>query len=127
MTRDQLLEKMICAAVASHGEGDVWPDAWAAHGDHAKKLRTAMSAALDVAMDELPYGRWISVKDRLPEDGVEVLICIGARIELDEGRVCRYVGWLDCDDQPPTWIIAGEQAEGVTHWQPLPDPPEEQP
>lgn len=68
---------------------------------------------------------WISVKDRLPEDGVEVLACKGALVALDGGFASRYVAWLDYDTNPPQWIISGEPTDEITHWQPLPAPPED--
>ena len=66
---------------------------------------------------------WISVEDRLPEDGVEVLACVGSLVSLDDGFASRYVAWLDYDGQSPEWVTSGEQLKGVTHWQPLPVPP----
>ena len=61
---------------------------------------------------------WISVKDRLPEENVVVLICI------DNGR-CKEVkvsgltgfGWM---------LFGKNKNEEVTHWMPLPDPPQEE-
>ena len=64
---------------------------------------------------------WISVKECLPEDGKEVLVCdtrdgIIAVLEHDSGEYaspwhgCEY--WLDEDE--------------ITHWMPLPEPPKEE-
>ena len=55
--------------------------------------------------------KWISVKDRLPEDGVQVLACtkhgkaFSAHCEKGKWRVSHSVT--------------------VTHWMPLPEPPKE--
>ena len=63
---------------------------------------------------------WISVKDRLPKDDEDVLVID------DTGRMAvscyffsSYGSWLweNRDDQ----VLLGE----VTHWMPLPNPPEE--
>ena len=61
--------------------------------------------------------RWISVKDRLPEPGERVLVCIGAVFEAfidDAGKWQRYYS-------APLNEVLGEP----THWMPLPEPPKE--
>lgn len=74
---------------------------------------------------------WISVEDRLPEPGKEVLLLAHGW----EGRL-HYVGMLK--PSPPQagffgvskasdWTIWGWsyfREPKVTHWMPLPDPPE---
>jgi hypothetical protein len=45
---------------------------------------------------------WISVEDRLPEEGEHILVCYSD-------------GWI-CDQYTPF-------DDGVTHWMPLPEPP----
>lgn len=53
---------------------------------------------------------WISVKDRLPEDAVEVLV-------VSDGET--GASWHEAGEFG--WAIGGT----VTHWAPLPKPPEE--
>lgn len=61
---------------------------------------------------------WISVKDRLPEENVVVLICV------DNGR-CKEVkvsgltgfGWM---------LFDKNKNKEVTHWMPMPEPPKEE-
>ena len=65
---------------------------------------------------------WISVDDRLPEDGVEVLACNIALVLPNDVFSSRFVAWLDYDAVPPQWIVRGEQVT-VTHWMPLQEPP----
>lgn len=62
---------------------------------------------------------WVSVRDRLPEIGVEVLV-----------YDCGFMGvWsLNKTDQGVFWEDGhGDQysVDEVTHWMPLPEPPEE--
>ena len=58
---------------------------------------------------------WISVKDRLPQPGERVLVCIGAVFEAfidDAGKWQRYYS-------APLNEVLGEP----TYWMPLPQPP----
>lgn len=56
---------------------------------------------------------WISVKDRLPEPLEDVLVCYaGGIVGID---------WVYHDMRFAYENIYG----GVTHWMPLPEPPEE--
>lgn len=57
---------------------------------------------------------WISVKDRLPKEGVKVLACYkGAYLEI-------------CKCSEGVWVNRfGSDYTGVTHWMPLPEPPKE--
>ena len=71
-------------------------------------------------------GDWISVDDRLPEDGDVVLEfgtwCgeIDGKCEFPVIEVCSiYNGMYECSgDYYSCWL------EDVTHWMPLPNPPE---
>lgn len=67
---------------------------------------------------------WISVKDRLPEYGKDVLVCdCNSRnyisvwsLEKDTDGGTNY--WEDCRG----WWQSFDE---VTHWMPLPEPPKE--
>ena len=72
---------------------------------------------------------WISCNDRLPEEGVSVLVCgfkghetgasmwVAAQVEIAGHSIwAADAPWPDAE-----WTT--ENAE-VTHWQPLPAPPE---
>ena len=63
--------------------------------------------------------KWISVKDRLPEDGEIVLVC-GSR-----GGV--YTAVLNKPGQYKGWHKLNSKIHycDPTHWMPLPEPPEE--
>lgn len=64
---------------------------------------------------------WISVKDGLPEEFVSVLIHIPGECPLP--TVCE--GFLS-PDKKWTSLHAYFAMHEVTHWRPLPDPPEEE-
>ncbi len=59
---------------------------------------------------------WISVKDRLPEDGVRVIVWAS-------GALATGATVDNC--VRGTWIYSPLMGLAVTHWRPLPDPPKE--
>ena len=76
------------------------------------------------AIEELSKPHWISVTDRLPETGVDVLVKFPhnmavASIDIGEWVVNSGDGW--CTDIN---LAGGEK--NPTHWMPLPQPPEEE-
>jgi len=83
------------------------------------KLNRELCTALEEAIKELQKKSWISVKDRLPEDGESILIFVNdSRYEPIQYDVCYYDG----DD---AWLDSGYSfGSDVTHWMPLPEPPE---
>ena len=62
---------------------------------------------------EVSNNGWISVKDRLPEEGKEVLV-------WNDESFC-YVDEI----KNGKWRIPGDYS-GNTHWMPLPEPPQEE-
>ncbi len=62
--------------------------------------------------------KWISVNDRLPERGSQVLACYkGGYV-----GVLHYIEWMKHNEI--AWIEDGYNViKDVTHWQPLPKPP----
>lgn len=63
--------------------------------------------------------KWISVKERLPENTGEVLVWPSF---YGRPSVARF--WAIARSWQQT-NVTGDVNEYVTHWMPLPDPPEE--
>lgn len=62
---------------------------------------------------------WIKCSERMPDDFVDVLVTDGVHVE---------VMWLDCDEYWDSWLeprAVTVDREDITHWQPLPEPPQE--
>lgn len=63
--------------------------------------------------EEISIRRWIPVTERLPEPLVNVLALYGdGRMDID---------WVDHEG----CFLCENLYDGVTHWMPLPEPPEE--
>ena len=79
----------------------------------------ALDAAIEALKEQpakdidVPTNRWISVKDRLPEDQEEVLVCTRSK----NGIRNIDKGYMAID----RFIHRG--CAEVTHWMPLPAPP----
>lgn len=61
---------------------------------------------------------WISVKDKLPPYGQQVIVC------RPYGKDCLKVE-QGCRDLGDWWRVYGTRTKRVTHWMPLPEPPKE--
>ena len=72
------------------------------------------------AIEELSKPKWISVEERLPEEGKSVLVCIcsDGKCDITRGWYCKNQGFCCWDD------AAMESTDFITHWMPLPEPPE---
>ena len=93
-------------------------------------LREALDLAIKVLekqdVPDANTGKWISVKDRLPEE-------YGNYLAVVDGEVteCTYSGpfikgmingWSTCNANGLKWL----RDEHVTYWIPLPEPPKEE-
>ncbi len=85
-----------------------------------KQLREA-AALVAKESAELLERRWIPVEERLPEDRSDVLV-----VAYWHERWGAYMGW--CAPERAAWSVhigIGDRSDiAVTHWMPLPKPPE---
>ena len=82
------------------------------YGEHDGNCRNTYIAESLIAHG-VTVQEWISVKDRLPKDDEIVIIC------TEKGFV--YAGELIGD----AWFLDNDSwTESVTHWMPLPEPPD---
>ena len=88
--------------------------------DYLNDLLIALLTAIDAlgqntTVEAEPEKEWISVKDRMPEEGVDVLVY--GYIYLN--RKGADVDFVDRESGNFFYYDEGE----VTHWRPLPEPP----
>ena len=85
-----------------------------------EQLREA-AALVTKESAELLERRWIPVEKRLPEDRSDVLV-----VAYWHERWGVYMGW--CAPERAAWSVhigIGDRSDiAVTHWMPLPEPPE---
>lgn len=91
------------------------------------------------AQQENPFGGWISVKDKLPEDDQEVILCTRETETYGKHREKKkiykniYIGYFDGYEWLTSYCHGCEyifrmnekypnETIEVTHWMPLPDP-----
>lgn len=91
---------------------------------HNIGIRKALSAIDSLpAADVVERPRWIPVEERLPEVGEKVLIC-----HSHEGHksisICSLRKSFLRDDELGGFIAWSAYTKNVTHWMPLPEPPE---
>ena len=81
----------------------------------------AQAKEIENLRGQLP--RWIPVEERLPEDRSDVLV-----VAYWHERWGAYMGW--CAPERAAWSVhvgIGDRSDiAVTHWMPLPEPPEEE-
>ena len=90
-------------------------EVWKTVPNCVKNMRTdAISLLKAQEVPDTNAGKWISVKDSLPENIKPVLVW--------ESQGFAYVdNYLDGD-----WSIGSENGAIITNWMPLPEPPKEE-
>lgn len=73
--------------------------------------------------------QWISVKDRLPQKITNKVLVLCKNKYVGFGHYEKYKGaetWYNLESQKPfnDWDLDDCETYEVTHWMPLPEPPE---
>jgi hypothetical protein len=89
-------------------------------GGSCKMFDVALDAAEAISQLEAQQPRWISVGERLPENGQKIIAAFrdGGGLIVDQARYSN--GEFDFASWAYVW------GDNVTHWMPLPQPPEEE-
>ena len=93
------------------------------NGRQFNNLKGCFYEALKVAMRNSPVtpDGWISCSERMPEDGQHVIIlCDGAFVLYAQHRDGEFFDVVRNGDE-----FFETQSRNVTHWMPLPEPPQE--
>lgn len=89
-------------------------------GGTCKMFDVAMDAAEALEQLRAQQPRWISVGERLPEDGQKVIAAFknAGGVIVDQARYSN--GEFDFASWAYVWH------ENITHWMPMPEPPKEE-
>lgn len=83
-----------------------------------------MTYDIPTLIKEAEKKRWISVKERLPEIGAPVLVYCPGVHTVRIGTHHFVTSIVDFHERGPIWDARFCNRE-VTHWMPLPKPPEQ--
>lgn len=90
--------------------------------DYAKVFVAGLYAAMNMPTLTQP-NEWVSVEDRLPEKGENVLVyAIAKHIGVTKISIDK----LEEGERRPVWLYTHGWFE-VTHWMSLPEPPDRRP
>ena len=116
-TREKLIE-LLREGIRADNEKK---EAWILGGKVGEKPSVFENMADHLIANGVTVQEWISVKDRLPENRDDVLVC---RTWWNETRNPQ-IGWYN--DVAQEWQILDSDGYypcgKVTHWMPLPQPP----
>ena len=88
-----------------------------------KSCKLAENIADDLISNGVTVQEWISVAERLPEEGGWYLVYTTpnrGHKSINKAMFCKGYAWGNFE---PYWRGAGGHWANVTHWMPLPHPP----
>ena len=88
------------------------------------EMKFDITKVIDGAIKEFKHqgytvSKWISCKDKMPEDGISVLIC-SYRGTVSKATYDSDMGYFYIADSELHY-----NELDITHWQPLPEPPKD--
>ena len=89
-------------------------------GGTCKMFDVVMDAAEAIEQLRAQMPRWISVKERLPEDGQKII----ATFRNEGGLIVDQARYSNGEFDFASWAYVW--GDNVTHWMPLPQAPEEE-
>lgn len=94
---------------------------------YSNKIAVRLAAYEDTGMEpeEISIRRWIPVTERLPEDGVFVLVCNDDGHMMIAKHETETYDWYYKYTNYDFDIWDNEEQGPVQYWMPLPEPPEE--
>lgn len=95
---------------------DDWGEEWQRYANDRFEASMHFKAGYTAAVDG---GEWIDVKDGLPNPGITVLAYPVSFAWLSGNEVGERRVYNDCKGG----VYFGESKEKITHWRPLPGPP----
>ena len=113
--RENIIEQLRFCASRFSCEGCIGECKTSSNEPRAKDVLNDAADAIEELLAAVPH--WISVEERLPENGKFVLVSDGDDIDT----ACRYKALTPDEVETFFWDSVLE----VTHWMPLPEPPKE--
>jgi hypothetical protein len=122
---DEEIDKMYPIKEICYGMGDSFSNQHNSGArEAAKALRDKIASQLSETKEEPKENDgWISVEDRLPDNYVGVLVYIENQDTIANAHREQNGDWVAFYDN--TLITNEGKEKGVTHWQPLPEPPKQ--
>lgn len=96
-----------------------------------EEFKNAYHAEHDARIEEIKRHKWISVKERLPEEDTDVLVVrkfLGVKGQVRPStyvEIASRIGdeWVAVSDE---YKISRSKHTNPSHWMPLPEPPKEE-
>ena len=108
-------EDAIAVAMDYQGQGNAQ--------DASQDIAAGLSSIQAATPADIIAGMWVSVTERLPEDGRWCIIFVTLKGTYCNQRIARYDGeGIFTQHDGVEW---NTKEDDITHWMPLPEPPKE--